>query len=341
MLATICVASTALLPPSRTLPPRPLLRSRGRISSRGWPQLAALADDEAQAMFPLQTQSSLSQVLNPVQTGRSASSSDLIEATDGRKPLGANFKVRSFFAAQSLRRWRQVFNECDCNQDGCVDRRELLVLLARLEVKVPLDAELRELYERYDVDENGLLDFNEFTDLVSDLGYRPGLTLDSTRDSLRRWKSERDVLLWRRIFNDFDTLPRDGYLGLEELVRAFETADVAASREQVRRQLRKYDVDGDGQLDFNEVQLLTTSRPPRQPEKQIVSCPDVVRRSVSCCAVLTDGDRPHLELRPVRARAERADRTRGVVRWREGARSRGQQASRGCPAAARAERYGL
>ena len=65
--------------------------------------------------------------------------------------------------------WQNVFDECDCDGDGGINRRELLVLLYRLGVEIPSDDELKEQFSKYDVNENGTLDFHEFTSLVRDL----------------------------------------------------------------------------------------------------------------------------------------------------------------------------
>ena len=51
----------------------------------------------------------------------------------------------SKLSASSAKRWEAVFAECDLDSDGYVDRRETLVLLSRLGVRIPSDSSLKAL----------------------------------------------------------------------------------------------------------------------------------------------------------------------------------------------------
>ena len=69
----------------------------------------------------------------------------------------------------SERLWMDVFKECDVDNDDSITRRELLVLMKRLDLEIPDEEELSRLISENDVDEDGVLDFNEFTELIRKL----------------------------------------------------------------------------------------------------------------------------------------------------------------------------
>ena len=157
----------------------------------------------------------------------------------------------SYLTSSSDQLWQSVFDECDCDGDGGINRRELLVLLYRLGVEIPSDDELKEQFSKYDVNENGTLDFHEFTSLVRDLdsaAFTPSGVLNSEnlRVATKKWRGERkQIVLWRNLFNRLDALPRDGYIETDELSTALRRAGVAVTDEQVRFQISKYDTDND------------------------------------------------------------------------------------------------
>ena len=205
--------------------------------------------------------------------------------------------AQSYLSSTSMSRWRQIFSECDGDKDELIDRRELLVLLWRLDVSIPSDDYLRRLFDRYDVAENGVLDFGAFCSLVRDLdstAYSPGWTSErSTVGALRRWMAERrGIRLWKELFASLDTYPQDGYLGVDELTRAFQMAGLPVEQAQVQRQFSKYDTNGDGQLDFAEFSRMATD---------LISSSVQYERALRAAAVRLGG------LETAAARAEQAN----------------------------------
>ena len=71
---------------------------------------------------------------------------------------------------KSERLWQAAFEECDLDGDQAITRRELNVLMKRLNLQIPSEDELSQLISEVDVDENGTLDYREFTDLLKKLG---------------------------------------------------------------------------------------------------------------------------------------------------------------------------
>lgn len=168
----------------------------------------------------------------------------------------------SKLSASSAKRWEAVFAECDLDSDGYVDRRETLVLLSRLGVRIPSDSSLKALIAKHDIDENEKLDFSEFCDLVRDVesaALTPEWLSDTSAGATRQWFDERrNVVLWREIFDSLDTLPRNGFLEGGELRRAFRRTGVPFADESLSRQLAKYDTNSDGRLSFEEYKRMST-----------------------------------------------------------------------------------
>ena len=53
----------------------------------------------------------------------------------------------------SERLWQDVFQECDVDNDDSITRRELLVLMKRLDLEIPNEEELSRLISESDLDE--------------------------------------------------------------------------------------------------------------------------------------------------------------------------------------------
>ena len=172
-----------------------------------------------------------------------------------------------FFEDSSARLWKRCFDECDINGDGNIDLRELLVVLKRLELDIPPADDLKTLIREVDVDEDGVLNFEEFSVLMRTLktpwnvnAYaKTGVRITAVaRDWLRK---RRRVVLWRDLFDKLDSLPRDGFLGPNELHVAFEQVGITSltrGSKDLKRRLNQYDRNGDGRLSFDEFSKMAT-----------------------------------------------------------------------------------
>ena len=91
--------------------------------------------------------------------------------------------------------------------------------------------------------EDGGLDFAEFSELVRDLDTavnKPVWREDSARTATRKWLAERrQITLWRTLFNRLDSLPRDGFLQNNEIAAAMRLADIPVTDEQARHATRR------------------------------------------------------------------------------------------------------
>jgi Ca2+-binding EF-hand superfamily protein len=162
--------------------------------------------------------------------------------------------------------WQDVFKECDVDDDDTINRRELLVLMKRINLPIPSEEELTALIAESDVDENGELDYGEYTALIKSLGIRRTADVVTTyrgglRQAVRSYLQEkRRVVLWRDVFNRLDRFPRDGQIDAYELQQAFGQIQdgPAMDLQKIRRLLMKYDSDGDGMISFEEFKAKAT-----------------------------------------------------------------------------------
>jgi Ca2+-binding EF-hand superfamily protein len=175
----------------------------------------------------------------------------------------------------SERRWYAIFKECDVDDDDSISRRELLVLLKRLQVDIPSDDKLDTMCKEIDEDENGEINYKELCGLIRNLGVVRTIDVaqasNSFRATLRAYLNERKTLvLWKDIFDRVDGFPRNGQIDSFELRQAFDqmadvsNLDVSAGSftdvlsERIGVLMAKYDTDGDGQISFEEFKAKAT-----------------------------------------------------------------------------------
>ncbi|VDO05777.1 unnamed protein product [Rodentolepis nana] len=130
---------------------------------------------------------------------------------------------------EQIAEFRESFQLFDKNGDGVISMAELGSVM-RSVGQYATDEELKKMIKEVDTDGNGLIDFNEFIGLM---------TMRAIKSS-----SEDSLMPAFRVFD------RDGngYITLSELRNLGENLTV----EQVEEMIREADVDGDGQIDYQE-----------------------------------------------------------------------------------------
>ena len=148
------------------------------------------------------------------------------QQTSKRLPMRLKDAAIVSVVKASERFWMDVFKECDVDDDDSITRRELLVLMKRLNLEIPGQEELLQLISDSDFDEDGKLSFVEFTALIRKLGVSRtvdvvGSLEGGLRSAVRSYvKEKRGVVLWRDVFNRLDRFPRDGMIDAFELQQA-------------------------------------------------------------------------------------------------------------------------
>ena len=110
----------------------------------------------------------------------------------------------------------------------------------------------KELLDKYDKDQSGLMEFDEFVELCVSLN-RVSLNLAGTISD----KDMKAAQLWSA-FNKYDT-NRSGKLDHKELRNALKSVGLEMDSKQAQALLDKYDKDQSGLMEFDEFQELCTA----------------------------------------------------------------------------------
>jgi calmodulin len=133
-------------------------------------------------------------------------------------------------ADERLAEFERVFNLFDANADGSLTRQEITEALEVLGQGISL------------ADRANLLDRCNKAGVV-------------TRGSFIEWMASREDLDiaadLRQIFNSIDT-DKSGKLSAEELIEIVRCFNTAATNAEIEAAIKKADIDGDGEIDFEE-----------------------------------------------------------------------------------------
>ncbi|KAE8675176.1 Calmodulin-like protein 5 [Hibiscus syriacus] len=132
---------------------------------------------------------------------------------------------------------RRMFQMFDKNGDGKITKKELSDSLVNLGIFIE-DKELNQMVDKIDVNGDGFVDIDEFGALYQ--------TIMDERDE------EEDM---KEAFNVFDQ-NGDGFITVEELRSVLSSLGLKQGRsiEDCKKMIMKVDVDGDGMVNFKEVQ---------------------------------------------------------------------------------------
>ncbi|GAX81051.1 hypothetical protein CEUSTIGMA_g8486.t1 [Chlamydomonas eustigma] len=139
------------------------------------------------------------------------------------------------------------FKMFDVDGNGVIDREELRTLLESSDngTAVPLlaqhwipESELDRVLEKYDKNQNGTIEFDEFRDIVYD-----GLLLSGT------------LAEYEEAFKAVDK-SGNGTIGATELMQLFKNLGSSVSYEKLVEVMQFYDKDESGQIEFGEFLLM-------------------------------------------------------------------------------------
>ncbi|CAN1847143.1 Probable calcium-binding protein CML17 [Linum perenne] len=144
---------------------------------------------------------------------------------------------------EQLGELREIFRSFDRNKDGSLTQLELGSLLRSLGLK-PSEDQIERMIQKADTNNNGLIEFSEFVDLVE-----PDLVQSKcpyTEEQLRK------------MFTLFDR-DGNGFITAAELAHSMAKLGHALTAVELTSMIREADGDGDGCINFQEFAKAITS----------------------------------------------------------------------------------
>ncbi|KAG6501683.1 hypothetical protein ZIOFF_041566 [Zingiber officinale] len=129
--------------------------------------------------------------------------------------------------------FKEAFSLFDKDGDGCITTKELGTVMRSLGQN-PTEAELQDMINEVDADGNGTIDFPEFLNLMA--------------RKLKDTDSEEEL---KEAFRVFDK-DQNGFISAAELRHVMTNLGEKLTDEEVDEMIREADVDGDGQINYEE-----------------------------------------------------------------------------------------
>ncbi|XP_070537501.1 uncharacterized protein [Ptychodera flava] len=162
--------------------------------------------------------------------------------------------------SEQLAEFKEAFSMFDKNDDGRIESSELGIVMRSLGLN-PSDAELQDMITEIDSDGNGTVEFPEFIAMM--------LRKKGECDP------ENDL---REAFKVFDR-DGNGYISASELRHVMLNLGEKLSDEEVDEMIREADIDGDGQVNYEEFVLIMSGEsvfkpPERNHRGNAKTCPE-------------------------------------------------------------------
>merc|ERR1712217_97942 len=134
---------------------------------------------------------------------------------------------------EQIAEFKEAFSLFDKDGDGTITTRELGTVMRSLGQN-PTDAELQDMINEVDADGNGTIDFPEFLSLQA--------------------RKMRDTDTEEELIGAFKVFDRDGngFISAAELRHVMTNLGEKLTDEEVDEMIREADVDGDGQINYEE-----------------------------------------------------------------------------------------
>ncbi|OWM71616.1 calmodulin-like protein 11 [Punica granatum] len=129
--------------------------------------------------------------------------------------------------------FKEAFTLFDKDGDGCISLEELATVISSLD-QCPSEKELREIISEVDADGNGTIEFAEFLNLMA--------------NNIKETEAEEEL---KEAFKVFDK-DQNGYISACELRNVMISLGEKLTDEEVEQMIREADLDGDGQVNYDD-----------------------------------------------------------------------------------------
>ncbi|CAD5187760.1 calmodulin-like protein 8 isoform X2 [Musa acuminata AAA Group] len=138
------------------------------------------------------------------------------------------------FSEEQITEFYATFCLFDKNGDGCITFEELSTVIKSLGLK-PNEGEVHKMISEIDANGNGTIEFQEFLNLMA--------------SKLNKGIDSEDEL--KEAFKVFDK-DQNGFISATELRNVMISLGEKLTDEEVAQMIREADLDGDGQVNFEE-----------------------------------------------------------------------------------------
>ncbi|KAI4602872.1 hypothetical protein LQW54_001836 [Pestalotiopsis sp. IQ-011] len=145
----------------------------------------------------------------------------------------------SALTEEQIEQFKLAFDLFDKDKTGDITAAELGEVMRELGLS-PSDAELKDMVDEVDVDQNGSIDFNEFLTMMS--------------HKVEPSDAEKEL---REAFKVFDR-DNSGTISAAELRNVLSSLGEDLTDEQIDEMIQSADKDGNGAIDYDEFALLMT-----------------------------------------------------------------------------------
>ena len=142
---------------------------------------------------------------------------------------------------EQITAFKEAFSLFDRDGDGTITTKELGIVMRSL-AQNPTDAELQDMINEVDADGNGTIDFPEF------------LTMMTIK--MKDANSKEEI---REAFRVFDR-DGNGFISAAELRHVMTNLSEKLTDKEVNKIIREADIDGDGQVNYEEFVTMMTSK---------------------------------------------------------------------------------
>jgi calmodulin len=140
---------------------------------------------------------------------------------------------------EQIAEFKETFSLFDKDGDGTITTKELGTVMRSLGQN-PTDAELADMINEVDADGNGTIDFPEFLTMIK----------------IKGSDSEEEILEAFKVFDKNG----NGYISPAELRQVLTSLGEKLSDEEVDEMVREADIDGDGQINYEEFLKMMMSK---------------------------------------------------------------------------------
>ncbi|XP_069114939.1 calmodulin-like [Argopecten irradians] len=142
---------------------------------------------------------------------------------------------------EQIAEFKEAFNLFDKDGNGAITVEELGTVMRSLG-QTPTEAELQDMINEVDANENGTLDFSEFLTMM-------------TRQ-MKDTDSEEELKVAFRAFDK----DGNGFISKDELRHVMTNLGERLTEEQADEMIREADIDGDGQVNYEEFLSMMMSK---------------------------------------------------------------------------------